>query len=123
MRAAQDPPDSVDIYVGQQVRAHREAAGLTQSHLGQAIGVTFQQVQKYERGANRISASMLSRIADRLDTTEAVFFPSRDPTQVSVPAVSDIRGFGELARLYAAMPAPRQRLIVKLAQELSDAED
>lgn len=122
MRATKGLAHAVDVYVGQQVRAHREAAGLTQSDLGKAVGVTFQQVQKYERGANRISASMLSRIADTLNTTESVFFPSRD--RVSAPAIGDMRGFGDLARLYAAISPARQRLLVRLARDFaSEAEE
>ena len=58
--------DATDIHVGRRVRAERNRCGLSQTTLGQAIGVTFQQVQKYERGSNRISASMLMRIARTL---------------------------------------------------------
>lgn len=113
----------MDVHVGLQVRAHREAAGLTQSDLGRSIGVTFQQVQKYERGANRISASMLSRIADTLHATEAVFFPARDAEQVLAPAAADIKGLGELARLFAAMGPSRRKMFVRLARELASESE
>ncbi|RZI98474.1 MAG: helix-turn-helix domain-containing protein [Brevundimonas sp.] len=52
-----------DAEVGQRIRDHRKAAGMTQSDLARAAGVTFQQVQKYERGTNRVAASRLSSIA------------------------------------------------------------
>ncbi|MDP3749308.1 MAG: helix-turn-helix transcriptional regulator, partial [Phenylobacterium sp.] len=53
-------PDPIDTQVGMQIRARRKSIGSSQSTLAEAIGVSFQQVQKYERGANRVSASMMS---------------------------------------------------------------
>ena len=63
--AAVDPrrPDNVDVEVGRLVRVQRIAKGLSQTELGNQIGVTFQQVQKYESGANRISMGRLTRIS------------------------------------------------------------
>ncbi len=69
-----DGPSPVDIHVGRQVRLHRTVAGLSQTQLGEAIGLTFQQVQKYERGSNRISASVLTRIAAILGAPVPAFF-------------------------------------------------
>jgi transcriptional regulator with XRE-family HTH domain len=72
MRAAnRDGPDPIDIAVGGRVRTRRRATGLSQTQLAEALGITFQQVQKYERGANRVSASMLVKIAAKLETTVA----------------------------------------------------
>lgn len=68
------PPDAVDAYVGARVGALRKLRGTSKSALADAIGVTFQQVQKYERGFNRISASPLYRIAGALDTVPAELF-------------------------------------------------
>ena len=70
-------PNPVDIYVGQQVRHFRRRAGMSQSDLAVAIGITFQQVQKYEKGGNRISASKLHAIAGRLHVPLQVFFPAQ----------------------------------------------
>jgi len=56
-------PDKVDIEVGQRIRARREAAKLTQTALADQLGVTFQQVQKYEKGVNRVGAGRLTKIA------------------------------------------------------------
>ncbi len=67
-------PDPVDIHVGARVKLRRTLVGLSQIELGGAIGLTFQQVQKYERGTNRISASMLHRIAEALDVPVSFFF-------------------------------------------------
>lgn len=61
--------DPIDVRLGAAIRARRTALGITQAQLGSRIGVTFQQVQKYEKGANRISASRLVRIADILDAS------------------------------------------------------
>jgi len=66
-RPNQAAPDPIDVLVGQRIRARRKVLGMTQTTLAEALGLTFQQVQKYERGANRISASMLVRAARRLD--------------------------------------------------------
>lgn len=62
-------PDPIDIAVGHRIRVRRKWLGISQSALAEHLGVSFQQVQKYERGANRVSASMLVRIAQRLETT------------------------------------------------------
>ena len=60
-------PDPIDIQVGHRIRIQRVARGMSQSALADQIGVTFQQVQKYEKGTNRVSASRLVRIAEVLD--------------------------------------------------------
>ncbi len=59
-------PDSVDVDVGERIKRHRLAAGLSQTRLAEGIGVTFQQVQKYEKGSNRVGAGRLTRIANVL---------------------------------------------------------
>ncbi len=65
----------VDAYVGARISLRRSALGLSQSALAQRIGVSFQQVQKYETGQNRISASRLHRVAHVLGTSVESFFP------------------------------------------------
>jgi transcriptional regulator with XRE-family HTH domain len=69
-----DGPDPIDRYVGSRVRARRVGIRLSQTKLGEAIGVTFQQVQKYENGTNRIGASNLFKIAKTLGVEVAYFF-------------------------------------------------
>ena len=69
-----DGPDPIDRYVGSRVRARRVVIRLSQTKLGEAIGVTFQQVQKYENGTNRIGASNLFKIAKTLGVDVAYFF-------------------------------------------------
>jgi transcriptional regulator with XRE-family HTH domain len=72
-----EQPDPVDRHVGQMIRARRKMAGVSQEGLAKAAGVTFQQVQKYERGDNRVSASRLAKIAGFLNAPVAAFFPER----------------------------------------------
>ena len=69
--AAADP---IDVAVGARIRLLRKVRGLSQQALAEAAGVTFQQIQKYERGANRVSASMLARIAKTLSVPVAEMF-------------------------------------------------
>jgi len=72
--AAKDGPNPVDIHVGGRVRLRRTLLGMSQDKLAQALGLTFQQVQKYERGANRISASKLYQLSQILDVPLSFFF-------------------------------------------------
>ncbi len=69
---------SVDAHVGQRVRMRRTLLGMSQEKLGEAIGLTFQQVQKYERGSNRISAGTLYRLGQVLDVPVSFFFDCYD---------------------------------------------
>jgi transcriptional regulator with XRE-family HTH domain len=64
-------PDPIDVEVGGRIRARRMALGISQTALAKALGLTFQQVQKYEKGANRVSASTLVRVARELGVTVA----------------------------------------------------
>ena len=66
--------DPIDIHVGSRVRLRRTLLGLSQERLGEAVGLTFQQIQKYERGANRIGASRMYDLAHVLDVPVAFFF-------------------------------------------------
>ncbi len=67
-------PDPVDVHVGGRIRLRRKTLSLSQQKLGHAIGLTFQQVQKYERGANRVGASRLFRLSQVLDVPVSYFF-------------------------------------------------
>ncbi len=67
-------PDPVDVHVGGRVRLRRMLIGMSQEKLGKAVGLTFQQIQKYERGANRIGSSRLFRLSQVLDVPVSFFF-------------------------------------------------
>jgi transcriptional regulator with XRE-family HTH domain len=71
---AKKSPDPIDLEVGRRIRVQRMARGISQTELGEKIGVTFQQVQKYEKGANRVGASRLTRIAKVLGVSIGTFF-------------------------------------------------
>jgi transcriptional regulator with XRE-family HTH domain len=71
--------DGVDAHVGERIRARRTELGLTQEELGSGLGISYQQIQKYETGANRISAGRLYEIANALDIGIAYFFESFEP--------------------------------------------
>jgi transcriptional regulator with XRE-family HTH domain len=70
-------PDARDIEVGRRVRTFRLQKGLSQEKLGDALGITFQQVQKYEKGTNRIGAGRIQRIAEILDVPVTNFFAAQ----------------------------------------------
>lgn len=72
-------PDPVDIHVGARVRLRRTLLGMSQEKLGKALGLTFQQVQKYERGANRIGSSRLYQLSKILDVPVSFFFDEMTP--------------------------------------------
>jgi len=67
-------PNPVDVHVGSRIRLRRTLLGLSQDKLGQALGLTFQQVQKYERGANRVGASRLFELSRILDVPVSFFY-------------------------------------------------
>lgn len=67
-------PHPADVHVGSRLRLRRTALGMSQEHLGSAVGLTFQQIQKYERGANRIGSSRLYQFSHILDVPVGFFF-------------------------------------------------
>ena len=81
-------PNPVDVHVGNRMRQRRTLLGMSQEKLGEALGLTFQQVQKYERGMNRVSASRLFDLSRVLDVPIAYFFeemPSLSLIHISEP--------------------------------------
>ncbi len=83
---------SVDVHVGARVQQRRKLLGITQTNLGDAIGLTFQQVQKYERGVNRIGASRLLAIARVLDVSINYFFEDMPPEVAAISPATKGRG-------------------------------
>ncbi len=94
--------ETIDAHVGKRIRLRRTLLGLSQEKLGEALGVTFQQIQKYERGANRVGASRLYDIATALDVPISFFFDDMLPPQkVSLGN----KGFAETRKPFGA-PLP-----------------
>jgi transcriptional regulator with XRE-family HTH domain len=89
-------PSPIDVHVGSRVRLRRTLMGMSQEKLGEALGLTFQQVQKYERGANRIGASRLFDLARVLDVPIGFFFDDM-PDEMGGPGMLRARmsGFAE----------------------------
>ena len=112
-------PNPIDIAVGQRVRAVRELRGLTQTDLAKATGVTFQQIQKYERGTNRVSASRLMLISHALGQPVSTFFDSEEPSGDGLDLFS-VSGSKALLEAYGRIETPDQRrIVVALARSLA----
>jgi transcriptional regulator with XRE-family HTH domain len=90
-------PNPVDVHVGARVRTRRLLIGMNQETLARALGLTFQQVQKYEGGANRVSASRLSQIADILGVPISYFFNDLEP-EGAEPSLRDLESRERLQR-------------------------
>lgn len=89
-RRKSDRPEPTDVHVGSRIRLRRNMLGLSQEKLGEALGLTFQQVQKYERGANRVGASRLWEMSRILDVPVQFFFDTTDPVRAA-----PLAGFAE----------------------------
>ena len=97
-RTAREPrPSPIDVHVGTRVRLRRTLLGMSQEKLGEALGLTFQQVQKYERGVNRIGASRLFDLARVLDVPIGFFFDDMPDAMGGNSATSrrSVMGFAE----------------------------
>ena len=118
-------PNPVDVHVGSRVRLRRTLLGMSQEKLGEAIGLTFQQVQKYERGANRIGASRLFDLSRVLDVPVGYFFDdmSNDISQRS-PAQVQVSGLAEEPEPYDPDPmAKRETLeLVRAYYKITDPQ-
>ncbi|CUW37831.1 Putative transcriptional regulator, HTH-XRE family [Magnetospirillum sp. XM-1] len=98
-------PNPVDIHVGGRVRLRRTLMGMSQEKLGESIGLTFQQVQKYERGANRIGASRLFDLSRVLDVPVSFFFDDMAETVQDQSPVAVARGVSGLSEEPASFEA------------------
>jgi transcriptional regulator with XRE-family HTH domain len=120
---AKKQPDSLDIKVGSKVRALRLERQMSQEKLGDALGLTFQQVQKYEKGTNRISAGRLQRIAAILEVPVSVFFADANPPAGAAESLFDLVDTGSALRLlraYSRIPNPALKLaLTTLAEEIA----
>src|ERR1700750_2206459 len=134
---AKKAPNPIDKHVGSRVRMRRMMLTMSQEKLGDALGLTFQQVQKYEKGTNRIGASRLQQISSILQVAPAFFFegaPTPDgkaaPGMSEAPSpayVSDFLATSEglaLVKAFQRIKKPKlRRKIVDLVQQMADEED
>ncbi len=115
----------VDAHVGKRIRHRRWMVGMTQQQLADRVGIKFQQIQKYETGMNRVSASRLWDIADVLDVAIGFFFEGLSDANgaqrvVAGDMLADKEAL-ELVRSYYAIPEAQRRRLFDLARVLSDA--
>ncbi|MCR9069260.1 MAG: helix-turn-helix transcriptional regulator [Rhodobacteraceae bacterium] len=125
----------VDVHVGKRVRHRRWMVGMTQQQLAEKVGIKFQQIQKYETGMNRISASRLWDIADAVSVPVSYFFegmdveadaaqaeagPGRDGAQAMPGDLLADKEALELVRCYYAIPENQRRRLFELARVLSE---
>ena len=138
-RRKSDKPNPIDVHVGSRVRLRRTLLGMSQEKLGEAIGLTFQQVQKYERGANRIGASRLYDLSRVLDVPVSFFFDDIKPETEAArgegagEAVETMPGRNEpdpmmrretleLVRAYYRIPDPQiRRRLFDLTKAIANA--
>ncbi|AGT08465.1 helix-turn-helix domain-containing protein [Paracoccus aminophilus] len=115
---------NVDLHVGKRIRHRRWMIGMTQQQLAEKVGIKFQQIQKYETGMNRVSASRLWDIAQAVDVPVSFFFDglieARTRDEVEGDILADKEAL-QLVRAYYAMPEAQRRQIFELARVLSDA--
>lgn len=116
-------PHPVDVHVGARIRQQRTLLGMSQSDLGNAAGITFQQQQKYENGSNRVSASKLWAFAKALGVPVASFFEGLPDEPTKGRAAKDPLASTEvltLAKHYIAVKKPSARLAIReLAKSLA----
>lgn len=124
---------AVDVYVGKKIRQRRWLIGMTQQSLAGVVGIKFQQIQKYETGANRVSASRLWDIAHALGVQVSFFFEGLEVDDTTAKAGPKTAQKGmpenlmndkeaiELVRSYYAIPENQRRRLFELARVLSDA--
>jgi transcriptional regulator with XRE-family HTH domain len=119
-RRVSEHPHPVDVHVGSRVRLRRTLLGMSQEKLGQALSLTFQQIQKYERGANRIGSSRLYQLSRILDVPVSFFF---DDMSAEVSGRSAGLGEGEQASYERDQLAKRETLeLVRAYYRIEDPE-
>ncbi len=108
----------VDVHVGARIRLRRTMMGMSQERLGDALGLTFQQVQKYERGANRVGASRLFDLSRILDVPIGFFYDNMPEATVGVaqPTARPVYGFAESQEAFGADDTATKRETLELVR-------
>jgi transcriptional regulator with XRE-family HTH domain len=126
-------PNPIDIHVGSRIRLRRNMLGMSQERLGESLGITFQQIQKYEKGTNRVGASRLQAIASILEVPVAFFFEDapggavgglseESQTTYVVDFLSSTEGL-QLNRAFVKIADQKvRRRIIDLVRSLADEE-
>ena len=114
----------VDLHVGQRVRQRRWLLGMTQQQLAEKVDIKFQQIQKYETGANRISSSRLWDISEVMDVPASFFFDGLDridDREAGKKNILEDKEALDLVRCYYAIPENQRKRLFDLARVLGDA--
>ena len=109
-------PSPIDVHVGGRIRLRRTLLQMSQERLGDALGLTFQQVQKYERGANRVSASKLYQVARALSASIPYFFEGL-PDPVQLPGVAEV---GPTPFVHEPPPTPEEKEFASLLSRIEN---
>ena len=121
--AAKKAPNPIDKHVGSRVRMRRMMLAMSQEKLGDALGLTFQQVQKYEKGVNRVGAGRLVRVAEALDVPVSFFFGATDAGSEDTRAILgflDTSYSLRLLRAFSRIPHGEvQRAVVDLVESIA----
>ena len=115
-----DGPNPVDVHVGKRIRERRVTLGLSQTDIGEYLGLTFQQIQKYERGANRISASKLWALSHFFEVSVEWFFDSLGKAGKGQEDVITRPESRQLSRYYWACPASIRKQLRALIRATAD---
>lgn len=118
-KAKTGEPHPVDVHVGKMIRSERIAKGMSQTALGDKLGVSFQQVQKYERGVNRVSCSMLIEVAKALDVSPGLFLPAGDGGKAEILKLIEEPGAARLLRLYGDLTRDKRMILQTVAKALA----
>jgi transcriptional regulator with XRE-family HTH domain len=123
-------PNPTDVYVGSRIRMRRKILGLSQEKLGEKLGITFQQIQKYEKGTNRVGASRLQAMSGALDVPVSYFFPDAEAGQAGgmqeegaafmMDFMSTSEGL-ELSRAFTKIRNPKlRRKVLELVRAMAE---
>ena len=118
--ALRDGPDPVDVHVGKRIRERRVSLGMSQTDLGEYLGLTFQLIQKYERGFNRISASKLWALSHLFEVPIGWFFDGLGKAGKGQKDVMTRPEAHQLARYYSACPASTRKRLLALIRATAD---
>ena len=118
-----DGPDPVDVHVGRRIRERRVSLGMSQVKLGEYLRLTFQQIQKYEKGTNRISASKLWALSHFFKVSVEWFFEGLGETSQKQNDVMARQEARQLARHYQACPLPTKKRLLALIRATAGMSD
>lgn len=119
---------NIDALIGARIKSRRIALRISQTSLATSIGVRFQQVQKYENGTNRVSASRLLAVSDTLDVPISYFFrglgPNEGDTEVAAPTLNALTNanVAEILALVETLPSDQQQAVLAFLRTLSDTK-